>query len=121
MPVTIVTEKDNSVELMRVCQHDCSLGEFQYQLAQKITAGFKARVEAKKERVSWHDLVQIALTELEDDGIIKPGQLWQKLGPDTLFSAKFIQAVQNYNRDPKSFHLIKMVPEKPTEPEEEIK
>ncbi len=119
MPVTIVTEKDTSVELMRVCQHDCSLGEFQDQLTGKIQAGFEARAKAKKERFNWHDLVQIALTELEDDGILKPGSLWQKLEIPTLFSLNFIQAVQAYNRDPKSFNLTKMVPEKPAEPEGE--
>ncbi len=117
MPVTIITEKDGSVELMRACQHDCSLGEFQYQLGRKIQDGFFARVKAGRERFNWHDLVQIALTELEDEGIIKPGQLWQKIGTDTLFPASFLQAVQTYNRDPKSFNLTKMVPEKPAETE----
>jgi len=120
MPITLITEKDNSVELMRACQHDCSLGEFQHQLTLRINAGFIARAKARKERVNFHDLVQTALTELEDDGIIKPGQIWQKLSTDTLFPASFIQAIRVYNTDPKSFNLTKLVPEKPAEPEGEV-
>ncbi len=119
MPITIITEKDKSVELMRACQHDCSLGEFQHQLLMRLKNGFEARAKAKKERVNLHDLVQIALIELEDDGILKPGNIWQKLSTDTMFSPTFLQAIRAYNTDPKSFNLIKMVPEKPAETEGE--
>ncbi len=117
MPVTIVEEKDNSTRLMRVYYHDCSLGEFQTQLTLKIHAIFLARAKEKKERVNWHDLFHAALGELESEGIIKHDVPWQNIGTDNLLPPSFIQAVQAYNADPKSFNLRKMVPEKINEQE----
>ncbi len=119
MPVTIIEEKDRSVGLIRIYYHDCSLGEFQHQLTQRIQAIFLARAKEKKERVNWHDLFQAALNELESEGIIKPGVPWQKLEPATLLPRDFIQAIRSYNVDPKSFNLTKMVPDKPDEPAKE--
>ncbi len=117
MPITIIEVQDHSVGLLRAHHHDCSLGEFQHQLVSKIQAIFIARAKEKKERVNWHDLFEAAFTEMEEAGIIKSSAPWQKIGDHTLFSRRFIQAVQNYNFDPKSFNLTKMVPEKPDEPE----
>ncbi len=113
MPITIIEEKDRSVRLMRVYYHDCSLGEFQSQLAQKVMDAFLAWVKEKKERVNWHDLFHAAVSELESNGIIKPAVPWQSIGTDSLLSSSLIKAVQTYNADPKSFEMTKMVPEKP--------
>ena len=117
MPVTIIEVKDRTVGLLRAHHHDCSLGEFQYQLTRKVMEIFIARSKEKKERVNWHDLFEAAFTEMESEGIIKSCAPWQKIGPDTLFPSDFIQAVQSYNDDPQLFKMEKMVPEKLDEPE----
>jgi len=105
MPVTILETKEVGARpLIRVYQHSCSLGEFEYKLKTLTNAAVIHRLLQSKERFNWFDIMQEVGDILDHDPTVECND-WQFLDSGRQVSADRMAAIRSHNANPKAFKM----------------